>query len=87
MIEAAIKTILVDLLIPELQQIAERRAPVPILGNVQLARWFTEPRRNQHGRHLRPSDLLSLPTGRSRSHRSSRPVPRHSASARYTSPN
>src|SRR5216684_5737503 len=58
MIEAAIKAILVDLLIPELQQIAERRAPVPILGNVQLARWLAEPRRNQHGRHLRPCDAL-----------------------------
>ena len=31
--------------------------------------------------------MRSLPTGSSRSHRSSRPVPRHSASARYTSPN
>ena len=58
MIEAAIKAILVDLLIAELQQIAERRAPVPILGNVQLARRLAEPRRNQHGRHLRPGDAF-----------------------------
>ena len=29
----------------------------------------------------------SFPIGRSRSHRSSRPVPRHNVSARYTSPN
>src|SRR5713101_6571934 len=58
MIEAAIKAILVDLLIAELQQIAERRASVPILGNVQLARRLAEPRRNQHGRHLRPSDAF-----------------------------
>jgi hypothetical protein len=38
--------------------IARRRAPVPIFGNVQLARWLAEPRRNQHGRHLRPCDAL-----------------------------
>jgi hypothetical protein len=37
MIEAAIEAILVDLRIAELQQIAKRRAPIPILGNVQLA--------------------------------------------------
>ena len=41
MIERAIKSILVDLLIAKLQQIAKRRATIPILGNVQLARRFT----------------------------------------------
>ncbi len=41
MIERAIKSILVDLLIAKLQQIAQRRATIPILGNVQLARRFT----------------------------------------------
>ena len=54
MIEPAIEPILVDLLIAELEQIAKRRAAIPILGNVQLARRLAEPRRNQHGRHLRP---------------------------------
>ena len=58
MIERAIKAILVDLLVPELQQIAERRAPVPILGNVQFARRLAQPRRNQHGRHLRPANAF-----------------------------
>ena len=58
MIERAIKAILVDLLVPELQQIAERRAPVPILGNVQFARRLAQPRRNQHGRHLRPGNAF-----------------------------
>src|SRR6201995_2116215 len=38
MIEGAVETILVDLLIAELQQIAQRCATVPVLGNVQLAR-------------------------------------------------
>src|SRR6478609_2789987 len=57
-IEAAIETILVDCLIAELEQIAERRAAIPVLGNVQLARRLAEPRHNQHGRHLRPSDAL-----------------------------
>ena len=58
MIEAAIKAILVDLLIAQLQQIAQRRAPVPILGNVQLARRLAKPRSNQHSRHLRPGDAF-----------------------------
>lgn len=56
MIEAAIKAILVDILIAKLKQIGKRRAPVPILGNMQFARWRAEPRRNQHRRHLRPCD-------------------------------
>ena len=38
MIEAAIEAILVDRLVAQLKQIAQRRAAVPILGNVQLAR-------------------------------------------------
>jgi len=58
MIEATIKPILVDLLVSELQQIGKCRAPIPILGNVQLAGWLAEPRRHQHGRHLRPRDAL-----------------------------
>jgi hypothetical protein len=41
-----------------LQQIAERRAAIPVLGNVQLARRLAEPRRNQHHRYLRPGDAL-----------------------------
>jgi hypothetical protein len=32
-------------------------------------------------------EMRSLPTGSSRSHSSARPVPRHNASAKYTSPN
>ena len=43
LVESAIKTILVDLVISELQQIGKRRAPEPILGNVQFARWLTQP--------------------------------------------
>jgi hypothetical protein len=58
MIEAAIEPILVDLLIPELQQIAKRRAPVPTFRDVQLARWLAESCRHQHGRNLRPRDVL-----------------------------
>jgi hypothetical protein len=34
------------------------RATIPILGNVQLTRWLTEPRCHQHGCHLRPCDAL-----------------------------
>lgn len=58
MIEAAIETILADFLVAELQQIAQRRAAVPILGNVQLARRLAQPRRNQHCRRLRPGDAF-----------------------------
>jgi hypothetical protein len=47
-----------DLLIPELQQIAKRRAPVPTFRDVQLARWLAESCRHQHGRNLRPRDVL-----------------------------
>ena len=54
MIERAVEPILVDLLIAELQQIAKRRAAIPILGNVQLARRLAQPCHDQHGRHLRP---------------------------------
>ena len=57
-IEAAVKTIFVDLFTPELQQIGKRRASVPILRNVQLARWLAEPGHHQHGRHLRPCNAL-----------------------------
>ena len=57
-IERPIKAILVDLLVAELQQIAERRAAIPVLGNVQLARRLAQPSRHQHRRHLRPSDAF-----------------------------
>ena len=57
-IKPAIKAILVDLLIAKLKQIAQRGAAIPVLGNVQLARWLAEPCRNQHRRHLRPGDTF-----------------------------
>ena len=57
-IERTIEPILVDLLIAELQQIAKRRAAIPVLGNVQLARRLAEASRHQHRRHLRPSDAF-----------------------------
>src|SRR5208282_20821 len=58
MIQPAIEPILVDLLIAELQQIAKRRAAIPVLGNVQLAGRFAKPSRHKHRRHLRPGDPL-----------------------------
>src|ERR1700739_4258119 len=57
-IETAIEAILVALLVAELQQIATRRAAIPILGNVQLARRLADPRRHKNRRHLRPGDAL-----------------------------
>jgi MFS family permease len=46
----------------KLQQIAQRRAAVPVLGDVQFARRLAQPRRHQHGRRLRPGDAF-LPDG------------------------
>src|SRR6516225_1530697 len=57
-IEAAIQPILVDLLFAKLKQIAQRRAPIPVLGNVQLARRLAEAGRDQHRRHLREGDAF-----------------------------
>src|SRR5215831_14862631 len=58
MIEGAVETILVDLLIAKLKQIGKRCATVPIFGNVQLARWLAEPRHHEHGCHFRPGNAL-----------------------------
>src|ERR1700756_2956217 len=58
MIKGAVQTVLVDLRVAELQQIAERRPTVPIRGNVQLARRLAEPGRHQNSRHLRPGDTF-----------------------------
>src|SRR5258708_39637991 len=58
MIEPAIEPILVDLLVTELNQVRKRRSSIPVLRNVQLARWLTESRGDQHRRHLRPRNAL-----------------------------
>jgi len=63
MIKPAIEPVFGDLLIAELQQIAQRRAAVPILSDVQFARRLAQPRRHQHGRRLRPGDAF-LPDGK-----------------------
>jgi hypothetical protein len=57
-IERAIEPVLVDRLVAELQQVAKRRAAIPVLGDVQLARRFTQPGCHQDRRHLRPSDAF-----------------------------
>jgi hypothetical protein len=54
MIQSAIETVLVDLILAQLKQIGERRAPVPVLGNVQFARGFAKPCRYQNGGYLLP---------------------------------
>jgi hypothetical protein len=58
MIEPAVEPVLVDGFVAKLQQIAQRRAAIPVLGDVQLARRLAEPRCHQNGRHLRPRDPL-----------------------------
>ena len=57
-IERAIEPVLVDLLITKLQQVAKRRATIPVLGNMQFARRLAQPGRHQHRRHLRPGDAF-----------------------------
>ena len=57
-IERAIEPILVDLLIAELQQIAKRRAAIPVFGDVQLARRLAQSSRHKHRRDLRPGDAF-----------------------------
>lgn len=53
-IERSIQPVLVDQIAVELQQVAQRRATVPVLGDVQLARRLAQPSRHQYRRHLRP---------------------------------
>src|SRR5262245_7243807 len=42
MIKSTVETVLVDLLITHLQQITERRAPIPVLRDVQFASGFAQ---------------------------------------------
>jgi hypothetical protein len=58
LIERAIEAVLVDLTLVELQELAKRGAPIPIFGDVQFARGFAKPRRDQHSGHLLPGDLF-----------------------------
>jgi hypothetical protein len=58
LIEPAIQSVFVDLQLIQLQQIGERRAPVPVLRNVQLAGGFAQSCRDQHRGDLLPADLL-----------------------------
>jgi hypothetical protein len=58
MIKGAVEAVLVDLLIAKLKQVGKSRATVPILCNVQLARWLAEQGCHEHGRHLRPRNAL-----------------------------
>ncbi len=57
-VEPAVEPVLVDGFVAKPQQIAQRRAAIPVLGDVQLARQLAEPRCHQNGRHLRPRDPL-----------------------------
>ncbi len=44
----------IDLRVRQPEQILERRAAIPVLRDVELARRLTQARDHQHGRHLRP---------------------------------
>ena len=76
MIEPAIETVLVDLLIAELKlQIAERGAAIPIFGNMQLSRRLAEPRAATSTAAIFDQATRSLPTGSNPSHSSSKSQP------------
>lgn len=57
-VERAVQPVLVDLGGVELHQVGQRRAAVPILADVQFARWLAQPGRHQHRGHLRPRHAL-----------------------------
>ena len=58
-VERPVQTVVVDPLHRHAQEIRQRRPPVPILGDVQLARWLAQPRNHQDRRHRRPRHPLT----------------------------
>ena len=58
-VERPVQTVVVDPLHRHPREIRQRRPPVPILGNVQLARRLAQPRNHQDRRHRRPRHLLA----------------------------
>src|SRR3974377_1234279 len=58
MIQASIEAVFIDRFLAKLQQIDKRCAAVPVLGDVQLARWLAEPCQHKDSCHLRPCDAL-----------------------------
>src|SRR5208337_5686624 len=61
-IEPAIATVVIDLGFRDAEQVVERRAAEPVLGDVQLARWLAESSDNEHRSHGGPRYVF--PTGR-----------------------
>src|SRR6266446_10625827 len=55
-IQRPVQAIVVDPRGGHAEQILERRRAVPVLRDVQLARWLTQARDDQHRRHLGPRD-------------------------------
>jgi hypothetical protein len=58
-VERTVQPVVVDSIRGHAQKIIQRRAPVPVLGDVQLARRFAQPRDHQDRRHRRPCNALS----------------------------
>jgi hypothetical protein len=58
-VERAVQPIVVDGFGRHAQQIAQRRAAIPILGDVQLARRLAQPGNHQDRRHRRPRHPLA----------------------------
>jgi len=59
LVERAIEAVIVHPLLRHSQQIRQRRAPVPVLGNVQPARWLAQSRDHQDRCHARPWHTLA----------------------------
>ena len=64
-VQRAIEPVVIDLGLGQSQQIVQRRAPEPVLGDVQFTGGFAEPRDHQHRRHQAPGDVFT-PSGQSR---------------------
>jgi len=60
-IQRAVEAMVIDPLGRDPQQVLERGRPIPVLGDVQLARGLTQPGDHRHRGHLRPGDRFAAP--------------------------
>ena len=57
-IQRPVQSLVVDALGGNREHILQRRRAVPLLGHVQFARGFAQPRNHQNGCHISPGDAL-----------------------------
>jgi len=58
-VQRSIAAVVVDLRLGHVEQIVQRRAAKPILGDVQLARRLAQPRDDQYRRHRGPRHIFA----------------------------